>query len=214
MGVRAETPGYLHAALADFHPGVPAGWAYTLTTIRNDRSITERFDPAKPPAGQWTLLETEGRAPTDNEREKYARARSAGAGGTQANFEKADIDPGSIALLKEDDAQAEFTAAFRETSTGSDKMLGHLTLRLVVDKRVPHVTAYVLELKEAYTPVLGVKMNELRVEARFSSPVVGRPSLPLEMTSQFTGRIFFISTGENLRLIYRDHAPAQMELSR
>jgi hypothetical protein len=204
----------LHSALTGFNTGMPPGWAYTLTTVRNDRPITERFDPAKPPAAQWTLLEIEGRVPTDDEQEKYHRARAAGAGGTQANFEKTDIDPGSIALLKEDDVQAEFTAAFRETSTGSDKMLGHLTLRLIVDKHLPHVAAYVLELKDPYNPVLGVKMNQLRVEARFSAPREGRPSLLLEQTSQFTGRIFFISTGENLRLTYRDHASAKAELSR
>lgn len=213
-GVRAEMPAYLHTALAGFKPGVPDGWAYTLTTVRNDRSMTERFDPAKPPAAQWTLLELEGRPPTGDETEKYIRSRSAGPGGTQATFEKSDIDPGSIALVKEDDLQAEFTATFRETSTGSDKMLGHLALHLTVDKRLPHVSACVLELKEPYSPVLGVKMNELRVETRFSPPAEGRPSLPLEMTSRFTGRIFFISTGEDLRLTYRDHTPPQMELSR
>lgn len=213
-GLRAEMPGYLRAALASFNPGMPDGWAYTLTTVRNDRSMTERFDPAKPPAAQWTLLELEGRAPTDDETEKYARSRSAGPGGTQPNFERADIDPGSLTLVKEDDRQAEFTATFRETSAGPDKMLGHLTLRLIVEKRLPHVTTCVLELREPYSPVLSVKMNELRVETRFSPPTANRPSLPLEMTSRFAGRIFFISTGETLRLTYRDHAPSQMELSR
>jgi hypothetical protein len=207
-------PGYLRTALAGFNPGMPDGWAYTLTTVRNDHSMTERFDPAQPPAVQWTLLELENRAPTQDEIEKYARSRSAGPGGTQTNFKKADIDPGTFVLLKEDDVQAEFTATFRETSAGADKMLGHLILHLTVDKRLPHVAACVLELKEPYSPVLGVKMNELRVETRFSLPAEGRPSVPTEMTSRFAGRIFFISTGENLRLTYRDQAPPQMELSR
>jgi hypothetical protein len=213
-GIRAEMPGYLHTALTGFNPGMPEGWAYTLTTVRNERTMTERFDPAQPPAAQWTLLEIEGRGPTDDETEKYRRSRAAGPGGTQANFEKADIDPGSLVLLKENEDQAEFTAAFRETSSGPDKMLGHLTLRLIVNRQRPHVAACVLELKEPYSPVLGVKMTELHVETRFSAPAEGRPGLPLEMTSRFAGRIFFISTGENLRVSYRDHTPAKMELSR
>jgi hypothetical protein len=211
---RAAQPAYLRSALAVFSTGMPAGWAYTLTTTRNERTITERFDPARPSGAQWTLLETEGRAPTAAEIEKYARARGAAPGGMQANFEKADIEPGSLVLVQEDEDHAEFAGGFREASTGPDKMLGHLSLRLRVAKRVPHITGYTLELKEPYSPVLGVKMNTLRVEARFSQPTGERPSLPVEMTSRFTGRIFFIPTGETLLLNYRDVTPPSIELSR
>jgi hypothetical protein len=212
--VRAETPAFLRTALSDFDTAMPSGWAYTLTTVRNERTITERFDPAQPATAQWILLETAGRAPTAAELEKYRRARSNAPGGNQANFEKSDIDPGSFQLLKEDADHAEFSAAFRETATGPDKMLGHLRLTLTVDKRLPHVAAYTLELLEPYSPVLGVKMNTLRVAVRFSPPADGRPSLPVEMTSQFDGSIFFIPTGEDLRLTYRDHTPPLKELSR
>lgn len=204
----AEQPAYLRTALDKFTPGVPAGWAYTLTTVRNERAITERFDPTRPPGGQWMLLEIEGRLPTAEESEKYLRARTAGPGGMQANFEKADIEPGSLSLVQEDATQAEFAGGFRETSTGTDKMLGHLNLRLKVDKQAAYVTAYTLELREPYSPVLGVKMTDLQVEARFSAPEGSRPSLLQTMTSRFTGRIFFISTGENLQLNYRDHTAA------
>ena len=214
VGARAERPAYVRTALERFSTGLPDGWAYTLTTTRNGRTITERFEPARPAGAQWTLLETEGRAPTAAETEKYLRARGAAPGGMQANFEKADIEPGSLVLVQEDADHAEFTAAFRETSTGPDKMLGHLSLRLRVAKRDPHIAGYTLELKEPYSPVLGVKMNTLRVEARFSPPTDGRPSLPVEMTSRFTGRIFFIPTGEDLQLTYRDVTPPATELSR
>jgi hypothetical protein len=211
---RAQHPAYARTALEGFNTGMPAGWAYTLATTRNGHTITERFDPTRPSGAQWTLLETEGRTPTATEIEKYTRARGAAPGGMQANFERADIEPGSLILVQEDAEHAEFTAAFRETSTGPDKMLGHLSLRLRVAKRVPHVAGYTLELKEPYSPVLGVKMNALRVEARFSPPTDNRPSLPVEMTSRFTGRIFFISTGEDLHLSYRDVTPPPTELSR
>ncbi len=209
----AAQPAYLRTALDTFSTGQPAGWAYTLTTVRNERAITERFEPSRRAEAQWSLLETEGRPPTGDELEKYRRARAAAPGGMQANFEKADIEPGSLMLVREEGDLAEFVGGFRETSTGPDKMLGHLQLRLKVDKRVPYVAAYILELKEPYSPVLGVKMTGLQVEARFSPPEANRPSLLQEMTSRFTGRIFFIPTGENLRLIYRDHAPPT-ELSR
>lgn len=207
-------PAYVRTALDAFHPEMPPGWGYTLTTVRNDRAITERYEPARPPAGQWTLVETAGRAPTEEELVKYARARSAAPGGTQANFAKTDIDPGSLTLVKEDDLKAEYTATFRDAATGADKMLGHLRLRLVVAKQVPHVVLSVLELMEPYSPILGVKMNELRVETTYSPPGPGRPSLPREIKSHFAGRIFFISTGEDLLLTYREPTPPATELSR
>lgn len=212
--VRAEPPAYVRTALERFNTSMPAGWAYTLTTTRNERTITERFDPARPAGAQWMLLETEGRAPAAAEIAKYTRARAAAPGGMQANFERADIEPGSLVLVQEDAEHAEFTGGFRETSTGPDKMLGHLSLRLKVAKREPHIAGYTLELKEPYSPVLGVKMNTLRVEARFSPPKDGRPSLPVEMTSRFTGRIFFIPTGEDLHLSYREVTLPPTELSR
>lgn len=209
----AQQPAYLRKALDGFQTGVPAGWGYTLTTTRHERAVTERFNPARPPAAQWTLLETEGRAPTPDETEKYLRARATTPGGMQPNFERADIEPGSLTLVREDDTHAEFAGSFRETSLGPDKMLGHLKLILSVDKGTAHVSAYTLELKEPYSPVLGVKMTDLRVEARYSAPAAGRPSLLTGITSRFAGRIFFIPTGEDLELIYREHT-APNELSR
>src|SRR4051812_46139037 len=65
---RAEMPDYVRTALNTFSPEPPAGWAYTLTTVRNNEArSTARFDPAKPAGEQWTLLEVNGRKPTDRE---------------------------------------------------------------------------------------------------------------------------------------------------
>lgn len=211
----ADLPDYLRTALAGLHTDVPAGWAYTLTTTRNDQRMVERYDPARPPAAQWSLVEWLGRAPDADEAAKYARSRpQSSAGGAQANFNRTDIEPASLRLIREDDRVAEWAAEFRETSTGPDKMLGHLHLTLTVDKLTPHVAAYTLELKEPYWPVLGVKMLALRVEVRFLAPADGRPALPERQTSRFAGRILFIPTEENLELLYSDYRAAATKLSR
>lgn len=208
-------PAYVRTALAQFSPNPPAGWAYTLTTTRNGVRMVERFDPARPPAARWTLLEWQGRAPTADELAKYARSRPQdGSGGTQANFQRGDIEPASLRLLRDDADRAEWAAGFREVATGPDKMLGHLDLRLVVDKRTPHVAAYILELREPYSPVLGVKMHRLRAEVRYLAPADDRPALPAEQTSRFAGRIFFIPNEEELHVAFSDYAPASTELSR
>lgn len=202
----AAVPDYVREALGKFNPEVPAGWAYTLTTVRNaDARTTARFDPAKPPADQWALLELNGRAPTAKESSQYARARGGGnSSAQQGTFQKGDIDPASITLISEDTARGEFRCDFRAEATGADKMLGHLQLRLTVNKHQPHVEKFALQLKEPYSPVLGVKMRELLVQMSFTPPAANRPSLPAVNSSHFLGRIFFIGMEENLTLTYTD----------
>jgi len=203
----AAVPDYVRAALAKFSPEVPAGWAYTLTTVRNDQDrSTARFDPAQPPAERWTLLLLNGRTPTPPEAAQYARARAGGNSATpQGTFQKADIEPASLVMLREDADRAEFRCSFRAEATGSDKMLGHLALRLTISKRRPHVEKFALELTAPYSPVLGVKMRELLVQMSFSAPTGTEPSLPSANTSHFIGRIFFFPLEENLALAYTDY---------
>lgn len=201
----AQTPNYLKTALARFDPNPPAGWAYALETSRNDQTMVEFFDPSRPPGGQWKLRQLQGRSPTTEELEKYAQSRpAAGSGGTQANFKKDDIEPGSLKLIEENETRATFSATFREQSSGPDKMLSHLRLTLTVNKPQAYIEGYVQELTEPYSPVLGVKMNQLRIQATFSAPSEGRPSLPVTSESHFTGRILFFANEEKLRLIYSE----------
>jgi hypothetical protein len=207
----AAMPDYVRAALANFSTEVPAGWAYTLTTVRNaEARTTARFDPARPPAEQWTLLDLNGRAPSAREAAQFARARAGSGPATtqQGTFRKNDIDPASVTLVTEDAERGEFRCTFREEATGADKMLGHLTLRLTVNKRLPYVEKFVLELNEPYNPVLGVKMRQLVVQMSFAAPAGDRPSLPQFNRSQFVGRIFFVGVEEDLVLTYSDFAPA------
>lgn len=206
LAARAEVPGYVREALAHFSTEVPAGWAYTLTTVRNNEAqVSARFDPSKVPDQQWTLLQVNGKAPTEKEIAQYARIRAAGnSPAPQATFHKADISPESIELIREDSTQGEFRARFREEATGSDKMLGHLKLRLIVNKQLPAIEKYILELDTPYSPILGVKMKELVVQASFRTSGPGQPAVPVESSSHFLGSIFLIGTEENLQLTYSD----------
>ncbi len=209
--VRAEMPEYARAALNAFSPEPPAGWAYTLTTVRNEEArATARFDPSQPPATRWTLLELNGAPASAGDVEKYARARASDTtpASAQGAFQRRDIDPATVTLVSETASQGEFTCRFREEAAGANKMLGHLVLRLTINKQLPYVEKYVLELQEPYSPILGVKMRELRVEGTFAAPSEGRPALPLRQTSHFVGRMFFIGVEENLALTYQNFALA------
>jgi hypothetical protein len=202
----ANPPDYLHTALAKFIPEVPRNWAYNLTTERAGQQTTERFDPSKAPAEQWTLLRTAGHLPTSEEREKYFKYKASQTPGPmQATFQRSDIEPGTIKLLHEGPDQADFACSFRQQSTNADKMLGHLGLLFTVNKHLSYVEKFSLVLNAPYSPVFSVKMRELLVTMDFTPPEGTRPNLPLRSSSHFAGRIFFISTEENITYQYSDY---------
>ncbi len=200
---------YLHTALANFNPEVSTQWAYTLTTERDGKQIVERFNPARSPTEQWTLLRMEGHAPTPEDTEKYFKYKASQApGAIKATFHKDDIEPGTIKLIREDAVHAEYSCSFRESSTDSDKMLGHLQLVLSINKQAAFVEHFQLTLLAPYSPVLTVKMNELVVTLDFSPPESSRPSFPTRSSSHFKGRIFLVPYEENITCEYSDFAPA------
>lgn len=206
---RADLPAYLREALKGFSADVPAGWAFTITTQRDETVTTERYDPTKPTSDRWTLLSHKGHPPTADDLKRYAELKQANPlPGSQATFKREDIDPASLTLKREDDDRADYEGAFRETSAESDKMLAHLVLRLTVNKRSPHVEKYTIELREPYSPILGVKMVRLLATMTFVHPQSGEPSRPASFTSDFQGRIFFIGTAEKLSVTYSDYRKA------
>ncbi len=204
----AAMPDFLREALDKLNPEVPAGWAYTLKTDSGGRQSIERYDPSKPPAERWTLLRANGRAATADEQAKYFKYKAGLNPGTVPGFfQKRDIEPGSVALVREDAVRAEFNCRFREQAANSDKMLGHVLLHLVVDKRHAYVQKATMVLREPYSPVLGVRMRELVAEISFAPPGVDRPSLPVLSHSHFLGRIFFVPVEENLHVTYTEFTP-------
>lgn len=211
----APLPDYARAALEHFSTRTPAGWAYTLTTSRDDQEMVERFDPTQAPERQWTLQKLDGRAPTASELENYRRSRpDAATGGPQPVFQKEDIEPGSFALVREDTHEAEFRGAFRSASATRDQTLSHLALVLSIRKQEPYVARYRLELREPYSPVLAVKIKSLTVEATFAAPEGTRPSLPLALTSDFSGTMLLFPKTERLRVVYSDFVAVPNPLSR
>lgn len=205
LTARAEIPQYLRDAIAKFQPDAPAGWAYTLTTTRDGKSSSERFDPSRPKGGEWSLLLTEGRAPTAEEIERYLRYKASNTPVTnRAAFERGDLDIETAHLLRETPEKAEFRLRFRDGA--SQPLLAHVLLDLTVRKSPAAVERSVLRLYEAFSPALGVRMTELSVTATHDAPTGNRPSLPREVESRFRGRMFFfVPLEEDLRIVYSDY---------
>jgi hypothetical protein len=200
----AAAPDYLRAAIDGLNSDAPRGWAYTLTTTRENESTVERFDPSRPKGGEWSLLRTQGRAPSAEEIERYLRYKASNAPVTKrGTFERGDLDLDSASLLWEDGARAEFRLKFR--SDVKEPVLSHVILDVSVRKSPAVVESCVLRLAEPFSPALGMRMQELTVTIAFNPPSAEVPALPREVVSHFRGRLFLLlPLAEDLRVQYSD----------
>ena len=198
-----ELPPYLKEALNRFNPDIPSDLAYTITTKRGEASAVERYDPSLPDERKWTLLQCNDQPATAEENSRNGSYRITTSPSLRATFRRDDIDLTSVRLIREDTERAEYQSRFREDL--KDPLLHHLELRLTVLKKPAAIEQYVLQLTGAYSPVLTVKMLELRVEATFSPPAGDRPALPRRVTSRFRGRVWiFKSIEEDVQTDYAD----------
>lgn len=199
----AELPAYLKEALAGFATEVPQDYAYTLTTRRDSDISVERFDPSRPLEQQWTLLERNRQPATAEENARYRSYRITTAPSVRATFLRGDIDLATLSLTSESASHAEYRGRFRQNL--ADPMLQRLEIFLTVAKQPAAIERFVLRLTEPFSPVLTVKMLELRVETVLRAPVGQGPALPQHTTSRFRGRVLlFKSIEEDVQTDYAD----------
>ena len=204
----ADLPPYLNKALTRFNPSVPADWACTITTVRGSENAVERFDPSRPVEQQWTLLQLNHRPASKEEIARSSSYHISTSANPRATFTCSDIDLGSLHLISEDQEHAEFHATFRDDL--KDPILHRLELQLFVSKTRAVIEKSVLLLTAPYSPILTVKMLELRVETTFDAPSPARPALPIRVTSRFRGRVFlFKSIEEDTETSYSDFTQVQ-----
>ena len=206
--LRADAlPPEVPEALAGFATDAPPGWAYTVTTRRGAEPSVERYDPAEPGGRQWQLLQHNGRAPTEEERDKYGRYRvTTNATTSRASFHRADLDLGTARQVGQADGQDEYLCGFR--ADVEDPLLHHLELHFWIAHQPLRISRYTLHLLEGYSPIVGLKIQRLEVAVALSPPGDGRPALPLRSQSLFHGRLLlFTSVDEEIEVDYSDFEP-------
>ncbi len=204
LGLPAALPDYLLKALHDFPRNtLPSDLGYMVDITRNERQSRERYDPSRRADARWILLEIAGREPTTEEIARHRHTRSTGdRAAFQMDFSVAQIERDSLKLETEDAERAVFLGGFTEAAADDDTLLGRLTLRLTVDKRLGVLLAYELRLPRPFSPVLGVRIHELVAGAEFHRPPGMVLDLPKRTYSKFRGRIFLSSTEEDLEVRY------------
>jgi hypothetical protein len=204
--LRADTlPPEVSAAIKSFRAEGPKGWAFTQTTASTKQSMVERFDPMKPEISRWTLLQKDGRAPTQEELKEYREKQSRRTRGDTAPDVTKQLDLESAERISEDAERAVFR--FRLKPGGDDdKTAAHMRSTFHFHKPTGTIEKVELGSIEPFAPMLTVKINEARTVMYYTLPQADRPSLLDRITVTVRGRaMWFKSLDEDLTVSYSDY---------
>lgn len=188
-------PPWLELALSRL-PEPASAWTSTCTLEieRNGQRSVESFDPHATPAARWTLVTRQGVPPTPGELAAYRQSRADPASTpAPTSLTAGQIDLNSLELVRESSTHATLTGGFTEEAAATDKLLARLTVTLLVRKEPAAVVYYRLDLRQPFSPLIGVRMHELEAGAEFGPDGAIRRSW-----SRFRGRVFLRAVQERV----------------
>ena len=198
-------PPELAAALKSFRADAPRGWSFTQTTAAEGKSMVERCDAAKPEFDRWSLVQQDGRAPTEDELRNYADMRSRRSrGGTAPNLTD-QFDLGSLENISDTPDRATYRFRLKPGEAG-DQTGEFLRATVVVHKPTRTIESVELGSTGEFHPTLGVKITEMKTTMTYSPPADDRPSLPQQVTTRVRGRAFvFKSLDADMSVTFSDY---------
>jgi hypothetical protein len=202
------TPPELESALKTFRAEGSPGWSFTQTTVTADRSRVERFDPLGRNFLQWTLLQQDGRAPTEDEIKSYKDHKTRRTAGETAPNVKDQIAPGTCDVVEETSERGVYRFNLRP---GDEDDASAQFMRVTFTLHRPTATIETVELASTgpFSPVLMVKIKEARTVMTYSLPEADRPTLLKEVSVRIRGRaMWFRSLDQDMTVTYSDYAYA------
>jgi len=201
-------PAELTAALEDFRTEGPRGWAFTQTSKANVHSRVESFNPTGRDSIQWTLVQQDGRAPTEEEAGKYKELKARRSSNENAPNVRDQINQDSCEVVTEN---AELGVYRFQLKTGDKDDQSAAFMRVTYTLHRPTQTIEKIELAstEPFSPVFMVKIAEARTVMTYTRPADGRPSVLKEVAVKVRGRAMWVkSLDEDMTVTYSDYVYA------
>ena len=200
-----QTPPELETVLKNFRAEGSRGWSFTQTTVSDDRSRVERFDPLGKNFLQWTLLQQDGHAPVEEEIRKYNDHKTRRTSGETAPNVKDQIAPGTCEVLEETAERGLYRFNLKQ---GDKDDSSAQFMRVTFTLHRPTSTIEKVELASTgpFSPVLMVKIQEARTVMMYSLPAGERPTLLKEVAVRVRGRaMWFRSLDQDMTVAYSDY---------
>ena len=171
-------------------------WSYTMTSRSKNGVTIERHDAAAPAGARWTLLQKEGRAPTEKELLEYQEEkaeRDARRDKGQRDDEQ-EVDRSSIRLVSEDERAATFHFQVNSSGRMEKAFTKHILGTLVVNKNGSWAERFELRSTKPIRPIPGVSVREFNVIMTFWRDAQSGEVLFETMQSRIRGRAFGIKS--------------------
>jgi hypothetical protein len=200
-------PPALEKALASFQAEGTKGWGFTQSTRSAERSLVERFEPAKPEFSRWSLLQKNDRAPTEDELKEYKDMLTRRSRGQTAPNVKDQIRPDSCEPLGVENGRARYQ--FQLKSGGEDdKSAEHMVVTFSLHEATGTIERVELASIRPFSPMFAVKIDEACTIINYTLPTETQPTLLQEITVRVRGRaMYFKSLDEDMTVAYSDYIP-------
>jgi hypothetical protein len=198
-------PADFNKALDTFKAEGTRGWSFTQTTETEKEKLVEHFDPSKQDSARWTILQKDGHAPTEKDKQEYADKLSRRGGGETAPDVVQQIDR-KAATRVSDDAQKS-VYSFRLKPGGKDDSSAiYMVATFTYDKATHTFEKVELSNIQAFSPMFAVKIQEAHTVIYYQLPTADRPTLLDHITLQIRGRALIIrSLDEDMTVSYSDY---------
>lgn len=201
-------PPEFEAALKTFRADGTKGWSFTQTTTARKDSLIERYDPSKAEFVRWTLIQKNGRAPTEKEIREYRERHSRRSGLDTAPDVTKQLDLPTAERIS--DTAERVTYRFHLKSGGKDDTSAQYMTALFTFHK-PSSTIEQIELgnTEPFSPMIAVKIQEARTIIYYTLPTADRPTLLDRITVRVRGRAMLMkSLDEDMTVSYSDYSYA------
>ena len=204
----AAVPAELETALKKFRSDPPPGWSYTQTTRSEGRSTVERCDAAKPDFARWSLVQKDGRTPTNAELHDYADARSRRSRTGTAPRITEQFLLETLETISETTERATYRCRLRR-GENRDNTAQYLRATIVLHKAGGAIESITLANTEPFRPNLGVSIAEMKTEMIYQAAAAGTPSLPQRVATRVRGTAFwFKSLDAEMSVVFSDYERA------
>lgn len=180
-------------ALDAMEAAEPRDWAFVETVDFNDTRIVHRHEPDREGADRWVLVSIDGRAPTDDEREKHAKRKAAQETQEDGNNGlRKLIAPGSLVMLDHDASFARYRFKPVTDDEGDARLYEHLTGTLRVVKDGPYIDRVELNSDKPFSPGFSVKVHSFSIVMTFGPEGGDGAVLPRSERFRMAGRAMVV----------------------
>ncbi|HEX2101521.1 MAG TPA: hypothetical protein VHF69_12695 [Candidatus Synoicihabitans sp.] len=204
--LRAEPiPPELRAALDALQTDAPRGWGFIQTSEGENHRRVEKYHPLGPEPARWTLLELDGRAPTEAEITDYRKKQTLRAGGQRAPNVKDQILPESAEQLSETATESVWRFALKPGSD-DDTWAPHMAATFTLHRPSRTISRVELGSLGPFSPMFLTNVAEARTVMEYALPEGDTPALLQRITVRVRGKAwFFRSLDSDLVVTYSDY---------